>query len=187
MVALGAIALIAVFIGTAAVAHLGPFAAQPVASKSAGSPASGSTVVHTPPAVGLMLTGHTMDLKFSNPKFGACPAAMQQFTPANWGGGWVLTASPGAGTDVSINATPAKSSPFGNYLNGPLMRSGRMMISGDSTIENQVLRLVFVKLTLATVQTSLPVTGTTDVTLHGQGGQQCNATYDAAGTVDPAK
>ena len=137
--------------------------------------------------MGLGLTGHTMDLKFSMPKFGDCPPAMQKLTPANWGGSWFFGASPGAGKNVSINALPGKNSPFGNALNGPLMPNGMMTISGDSSIQNQVLRITFVNLTLAALQASIPVTGDTDVTLHGQGGQNCQANYQAVGTVDPPK
>ena len=146
----------------------------------AGAPAAAA------PAVGLQLNRYTMDLKFSMPTFGACPASAQKATPSDWGGSWIFAVMPGAGTDVAVNLKPGANSPFGNYLNGPLRMNGKLMVSGDSSIENQVLKITIAQLTLASIKASMAVTGSTDVTLHSTMGE-CHASYRAAGSIDPPK
>jgi hypothetical protein len=182
---IAAAALIAIGAATAGLAmgHIGPFSTQ---TKQASASSGGQPVVAQPP-VGLKLTGYTMDLTFSNPVFGDCPAASKAITPSKWGGSWIFAMSPGAGnTTVAVNAKPGANSPFGNWLNGFLVRDRMMTIKGDSTIENQILKINFDAMTAASIRASMPVTGSTDVSIHDQQGE-CKVTYDASGHADPPK
>ena len=190
--AVGGLLLLGIGIGGAKVMNLGPFSTggSPGAASPAGS-AGAARATATP--YGLGLTGASAELQFGGFALGACPASDVQYMGKSFSGGWKIAEGPaGVPTDESVNMLALPSSPFGNALNGKIGPTGRLDVGGDSSIEFMHLMLDVPRIPPGTIAAPVNVTGSADVKLHFTGTPalgtvtgDCEATYQATGTIDP--
>jgi hypothetical protein len=107
--------------------------------------------------------GKKVDLDFAGFVQGDCPAEDTKYMSKTFGGGWMMSVSPGTALGVSVKLEPLPTSPFGSTLTGTIRSTGDLDASGDSTTSFTHLML---KLPLTLTGNSTPLTGSADVKLH---------------------